>query len=112
MIDADTFQRVQSLLRGHGPEVGPPSVHTFTALFKGLLRCAPCDCAMTPSHTSRKGGLRYRYYTCVHAQKNGWQTCPSKSIPAQPIEQLVAEQIQPLGRDPQVLENLLTQVRQ
>jgi site-specific DNA recombinase len=67
---------------------------------------------MTPSHTTRKGGLRYRYYTCVHAQKNGWQSCSSKSIPAAEIEQLVVEQIQRLGRDPLVLENLLTQVRQ
>jgi site-specific DNA recombinase len=112
LIDADTFQRVQALLRSHGPEVGPPSVHRFTALLKGLLRCVPCDCAMTPAHTTRKGGLRYRYYTCVHAQKSGWQSCPSKSIPAAPIEQLVIEQIQRLGRDPLVLEQLLTTVRQ
>jgi site-specific DNA recombinase len=67
---------------------------------------------MTPSHTTRKGGLRYRYYTCIHAQKNGWRSCPSQSIPAQPIEQLVVEQIQRLGRDPVVLEQMLTQVRQ
>jgi site-specific DNA recombinase len=99
LIDADTFQRVQALLRSHGPEVGPPSLHRFTALLKGLLRCVPCDCAMTPAHTTRKGGLRYRYYTCVHAQKSGWQSCPSKSIPTGPIEQLVVEQIQRLGRD-------------
>jgi site-specific DNA recombinase len=112
LIDADTFQRVQALLRSHGPEVGPPSLHRFTALLKGLLRCRPCDCAMTPAHTTRKGGLRYRYYTCVQAQKGGWQTCPSKSIPAAAIEQLVVEQIQRLGRDPVLLENLLTQVRQ
>jgi site-specific DNA recombinase len=112
LVDADTFGRVQALLQSHGPDVGPPSLHRFTALLKGLLRCVPCDCAMTPSHTTRKGGLRYRYYTCVQAQKNGWQTCPSKSIPAGPIEQLVLEQIQRLGCDPVVLEQLLTQVRQ
>jgi site-specific DNA recombinase len=112
LIDADTFGRVQALLQSHGPELGPPSVQRFTALLKGLLHCVPCACAMTPSHTTRKGGLRYRYYTCVHAQKNGWQSCPSKSIPAQPIEQLVVEQIQRLGRDPHVLEQMLTQVRQ
>jgi site-specific DNA recombinase len=106
------FQRVQALLRSHGPEVGPPSRQRFPALLKGLLRCAPCDCAMTPSHTTRQGGLRYRFYTCVHAQKSGWQSCPSKSIPAAPIEQLVIEQIQRLGRDPLVLEQLLTTVRQ
>jgi site-specific DNA recombinase len=112
LIDTDTFGRVQALLRSHGPDVGPPSQQRFTALLKGLLRCVPCDCAMTPAHTTRKGGVRYRYYTCVHAQKSGWQTCPSKSIPAQPIEQLVIEQIQRLGRDPLVLEQMLTQVRQ
>jgi site-specific DNA recombinase len=67
---------------------------------------------MTPAHTTRKGGLRYRYYTCVQAQKKGWQSCPCKSIPAQAIEQLVIEQIQRLGRDPVVLEQLLTTVRQ
>jgi site-specific DNA recombinase len=67
---------------------------------------------MTPAHTTRKGGLRCRYYTCVHAQKDGWQNCPSKSIPAGPIEQLVVQQIQRLGSDPLVLEQLLTTVRQ
>ena len=112
LIDADTFGRVQALLRSHGPEGGPPSLHRFTALLKGLLHCVPCACAMTPAHTTRKGGLRYRYYTCVHAQKSGWQSCPSQSIPAGPIEQLVVEQIQRLGRDPLVLEQLLTTVRQ
>jgi hypothetical protein len=112
LIDADTFGRVQALLRSHGPDVGPPGRQRLTALLKGLLRCVCCDCAMTPSHTTRKGGLRYRYYTCVHAQKSGWQSCPSKSIPAQPIEQLVVEQIQRLGRDPLVLQQLLTTVRQ
>jgi site-specific DNA recombinase len=112
LIDVDTFGRVQALLKGHGPEVGPPSLHRCTAFLKGLLRCVPCDCPMTPAHTTRKGGLRYRHYTCVQAQKRGWQSCPSKSIPAQPIEQLVVEQIQRLGRDPLVLEEMLTTVRQ
>jgi site-specific DNA recombinase len=66
---------------------------------------------MTPSHTTRQGGLRYRCYTCVHAQKSGWQSCPSKAIPADPIERLVLDQIQQLGRDPQLLRQVLAQVR-
>jgi site-specific DNA recombinase len=44
LLDADTFGRVQALLRSHGPEVGPPSRHRFTALLKGLLRCVSCGC--------------------------------------------------------------------
>jgi site-specific DNA recombinase len=67
---------------------------------------------MTPAHTTRKGSQRYRYYVCSGAQKRGWQTCPSKSIPAAQIEQLVLGQIQQMGRDPQVLHDVLAQVRQ
>jgi site-specific DNA recombinase len=111
IIDADTFGRVQALLRCHGPEIGAPNTNRFSSLLKGLLRCVPCDCAMTPAHTTRKGSQRYRYYTCVNAQKRGWQSCPSKSIPAAPIEELVLAQIHQLGRDPQLLNAVLAQVR-
>jgi site-specific DNA recombinase len=112
IIDADTFGRVQALLRCHGPEVGAPSPHRFSSLLQGLLRCVPCDCAMTPAHTTRKGSQRYRYYVCSGAQKRGWQTCPSKSLPAAQIEQLVLGQIQQMGRDPQLLHDVLGRVRQ
>jgi site-specific DNA recombinase len=112
LIDADTFGRVQALLRCHGPTVGAPSLHRFSSLLKGLLRCVACDCAMTPAHTTRKGSQRYRYYVCSGAQKRGWQTCPSQSIPAAQIEQLVLGQIQQMGRDPAVLHEVLAQVRQ
>ncbi len=112
LIDPDTFGRVQALLRCHGPAVGAPCTNRFCSLLKGLLRCVPCDCAMTPAHTTRKGSQRYRYYVCSGAQKRGWQTCPSKSIPAAQIEQLVVGQIQQMGRDPQVLHQVLAQVRQ
>src|SRR6516162_766561 len=112
IIDLDTFGRVQALLRCHGPEVGAPSPNRFSSLLKGLLRCVPCGCAMTPAHSTRKGSQRYRYYTCVNAQKRGWQSCPSQSIPAAQIEQLVLAQIHQMGRDPQVLQEVLAQVRQ
>jgi site-specific DNA recombinase len=112
LIDPDTFQRVQALLRCHGPTLGPPSGTRFAALLKGLLRCRPCGCAMTPAHTTRQGSKRYRYYVCSGAQKRGWQTCPSKSLPAAQIEQVVVGQIQQLGRDPALLHQVLEQVRQ
>jgi site-specific DNA recombinase len=112
LIDADTFGRVQSLLCCHAPEIGPPSRNGFSSLLTGLLRCVPCDCAMTPAHSTRTGHQRYRYYTCVNAQKCGWQSCPSKSIPAAQIEQLVLGQIRQMGRDPQVLRQVLAEVRQ
>ena len=62
-------------------------------LLQGLLRCGPCDCAMTPIRSTRKRVKLYRYYTCLKVLKRGRDTCPSKSIPAEPIEQFVVDQL-------------------
>jgi site-specific DNA recombinase len=66
---------------------------------------------MTPTHTTRKG-RRYRYYVCIAAQKSGWGTCPSKSIPAQQIEAFVVDRIRCVGRDPELLHDVLAQARE
>jgi site-specific DNA recombinase len=111
LVDAAAFQRAQQVLAHNGPALGPPARQRPGALLKGLLRCGPCGCAMTPSHAA-KGGRRYRYYTCVAAQKRGWHTCPSKSVPAAEIEALVVEQVREVGRDPALLRGALAQARQ
>jgi site-specific DNA recombinase len=59
-----------------------------------------------------QGAKRDRYYTCVNAQKRGWQVCPSKSIPAAEIESVVLEQIRCIGRDPDLLQQTMGQARQ
>jgi site-specific DNA recombinase len=100
LIAPDVWQRVQVLLCRNGRTGGAMARNQFNALLKGLLRCVPCDCAMTPSHTTRNGTKRYRYYVCTAAQKRGWHTCPSKSIPAGEIEQFVVQQLRAIGRDP------------
>jgi site-specific DNA recombinase len=110
IVGAETFQCVQALLLRNGRTGGAPVRNQFGAILKGLLRCEPCASAMTPSHTT-KGDRRYRYYTCVGAQKRGWDGCPSKSIPAAEIEAVVLEQIRCIGRDPALLHETLTQAR-
>jgi len=46
-------------------------------------------------------------YVCIHAQKNGWSSCPSPSLPAGQLEDFVVEQIKTVGRDPGVLADSL-----
>ena len=111
IVDSDRFHRVQTILHRNGSTGGARVRNSFGSLLKGLLRCTPCDCAMTPTHTTRSG-RRYRYYLCSHAQKMGWTTCPSKSLPAAAIEAFVVERIRGLGRDPGLLRDVLTQVRE
>jgi site-specific DNA recombinase len=112
IVDAAVFQRVQALLQRNGQTRGAPVRNKFGALLKGLLRCVPCGCAMTPSHTTRNGTKRYRYYVCSSAQKRGWNTCPSKSIPAAQIEEFVVGQIKCIGQDQSLLDEVLAQARQ
>src|SRR5207237_1984331 len=111
LVDPVVFQQVQQLLRRHGPTRTAAVRTSIGALLRGLLRCAPCGCAMTPAHTTRHGSKRYRYYVCSGAQKRGWQTCPSKSIPAAQIEQFVVEQIRGLGQDAALLTEVLAQAQ-
>ena len=111
IVDPGVFQQVQALLSRNGATGGAPVRNHFGALLKGLIRCAACDCAMSPSHTTRKN-RRYRYYVCLAAQKSGWETCPSKSIPAQEIEAFVVERIRCVGRDPELLRSVLAQARE
>jgi hypothetical protein len=64
---------------------------------------------MTPSFAAKNKTRRYRYYVCCAAQRRGWRTCPSKSLPAVEIERFVLEQIHALGNDRNLLRKALAQ---
>ncbi len=111
IVTDDIWQRVQALLQRNGRTGGAPVRNKFGALLKGILRCVPCNCAMSPTHATRNGNKRYRYYVCTNAQKRGWQNCPSKSIPAPEIERFVVDQIKCIGKDPSLLNETVAQAR-
>jgi site-specific DNA recombinase len=92
IVDSTIWQEVQALLAQNGPGRAAAVRTQSRALLQGLLYCRPCGCAMTPAQVTR-GNRRYRYYTCSGAQRKGWHTCPSKSLPAAAIERYVLEQI-------------------
>jgi site-specific DNA recombinase len=108
IVDSDTWQKVQAVLQRNGRSGGAPVRNKFGAVLKGILRCTPCGCAMTPAHSTRRN-KRWRYYCCTGAQKRGWATCPSKSVPAGEIEKFVVEQIRCIGRDPALVRETFAQ---
>jgi site-specific DNA recombinase len=109
IVDPDTFEEVQRLLRTNHRTGGARVRNQFGAILKGLLRCAPCNCSMMHSHTTKNGSKRYRYYVCVTAQKRGWHNCPSKSIPAAEIERFVVDQIRAVACDPDIVAATFTE---
>jgi site-specific DNA recombinase len=111
IVDAAIWQRVQNLLTRNGRTGGAAVRNKYGALLKGLIHCVPCRCSMGHTYSSKGGNIHYRYYVCLRAQKRGWHTCPSKSIPAAEIERLVVEQIRTVGRDPALLGATLKHAR-
>jgi site-specific DNA recombinase len=106
IVDPTVFRRVQETLRagGNGADYGATG-----ALLQGLLRCKPCERAMTPSYT-QKGAKRYRYYVCTNAHQRGYDHCPARTVPAGSIERIVVEQVRAIGRDPALLAEVLGQL--
>jgi len=110
IVGNDLWQRVQAKLQRNRSSGGADARNKFGALLKGLLHCTPCNCSMCPSHSTRDGNRRYRYYVCSAAQKRGWKSCPSPSVPAGEIERFVVEQIKCIGRDPGLVSETVKQV--
>jgi len=110
IVDEETFRRVGQILKRNGATGGRHVRNRFGAILKGLINCVPCNCAMVPTHATKKD-RRYRYYVCANAQKRGWHNCPSKSIPAGEIEKFVVDQVRSIGRDPALLVETLSGAR-
>ena len=110
IVTEDLWQRVQAKLHRNGRTGGTMVRNKFGALLKGLLNCVPCGCAMSPSHATRDGKKRYRYYVCTAAQKRGRNCCPTGSMPAGEIEQFVVDQIKCIGHDPALIAETVRQV--
>src|SRR5262249_13253595 len=109
IIDAELFQRVQALLRQNKLSGGAEVRNAFGFVLKGLLRCVACGCAMTPTHTSKQGSKRYRYYVCSRATKHGPKTCPAPSVPAAQIEHCVLQRIRCIGTDPALRQQVFAE---
>ena len=112
IVDPGVFQRVQTLLQPQWPHRRSPGPQPVRGPAQGsaVLFALRLRHDSSPHHQKRH--QRYRYYTCVSAQKRGWNQCPSKSIPAGQIEQFVVEQIKCIGRDEALLHEVLSQARE
>jgi len=93
------FEKVQAALTANSRDGNSTVRNRSGAILRGLLRCGACDSALTPAYT-KKGGRIYRYYVCHTAQTKGWDTCPTKSVPAAEVEKFVVDRIRAIGKDP------------
>jgi len=110
IVPRDLWDKVRAILSENARTRANRTRAATPAPLKGVIRCAEHGCAMTPSHT-RKKGKQYRYYVCMHATKNGSDTCSVRSVPAGEIEDAVISQVRALLRTPEVIARTVRTAR-
>ena len=110
IVPRDLWDKVHAILAENWRTRANRTRAATPAPLKGLIRCAEHGSAMTPSHT-RKKGKQYRYYVCLHAIKNGSDTCAVRSVPAGEIEDAVIAQVRTLLRTPEMVARMMRAAR-
>ena len=108
IVDEEVWQAVQDRLAGNRQAEPSTFRNKREALLKGLLRCGRCGRAMTHVHT-KKGDRRYGYYVCQTSQKEGTDACPGSRVAARHVESFVVDRIRAIGRDPELLAQVVTE---
>ncbi|TWT40205.1 DNA-invertase hin [Thalassoglobus neptunius] len=108
IVNEDLFRNVQQQLQRNGRTGGGEVRNKHGALLKGLLVCKACERSMTHTFTG-KGTRRYRYYTCTQVIKSGRRSCPTRSLPAAQIEEVVVDQFREMTTDPALRKQVLKQ---
>lgn len=104
IIDRETFEAVQKLLKARNPKVMPARVISGPTMLTGLIHCAKCGGAMTIR--TGKGG-RYRYYACSIKARQGPTACSGMAAPMEKLDDLVADHLEQQLLQPERLETVL-----
>ncbi|HTX50767.1 MAG TPA: recombinase family protein [Caulobacteraceae bacterium] len=107
IVDQQTFDIVQAVLKARNPKVMPARVVSGPTLLTGLIHCAKCGGAMTIR--TGKGG-RYRYYSCSMKARQGPTACEGMAVPMEKLDDLVASHLEERLLQPERLETILATV--
>ena len=107
IIDRETFDMVQALLKARHPKVTPSAVISGPTMLTGLIHCAKCGGAMTIR--TGKGG-RYRYYACSMKARQGPTACEGMAVPMEKLDDLIASHLESQLLQPERLETILSTV--
>ncbi len=93
IIEATTFEHVQSQLKERNPRINPPRTMTGPILLTGLAYCATCSGGMTLRTGTSKTGKIHKYYSCSTCARHGKSVCKGRSIRMDRLDDLVTTQL-------------------
>jgi site-specific DNA recombinase len=103
IVEEDLFNRVQEILSENLVMAVNPQSKSKKGLLVNLLHCKNCNRAMIYTHTQKTKTKRYAYYVCMGAQKNGYHTCPTRSVNAEFMEDEVMKALRKIATSPEEL---------
>jgi site-specific DNA recombinase len=104
------WDRVHSILSENARKRAARTRAQTPALLKGII-FGPTGCAMTPTHTRKRGRL-YRYYIATDLLKHDAADCTVRRVPAAEIENAVVEQVRGLLQSPEIIVRTWRKARQ
>ena len=76
----------------------------------GLIKCKDCNSSMTPCHTNKnKHGKieRYYYYRCTKTFKRDWDSCTTRQVSANRLENYIFQNLERASLDRHYIDSLI-----
>jgi site-specific DNA recombinase len=108
LIDQDTFDHTQALLKERGEDMAMRAASRADFLLTGLIRCGRCRRAYVGMSAKGNGGT-YHYYACSGRQKLGRRGCDGERLPKDKLEAAILHQLTGLYRDGSMIRNAIEQ---
>ena len=90
IVDRETFQKVQEVLKFRSPKVTKPRTINSRFLLSGFIYCGKCGYGMIG--TSGKSS-QFHYYACQNYCKRGKKVCDAKSFSKENLEVFVVDRL-------------------
>jgi site-specific DNA recombinase len=110
IVPERVWGRVHAILGENARKRAATTRAQTPALLKGII-FGPTGCAMTPTHTRKRGRL-YRYYMATDLLKHDAPDCTVRRVPAAEIENAVVEQVRGLLQSPEIIVRTWRKARQ
>jgi site-specific DNA recombinase len=108
LIDTDTVERAQALLKERGEDLAMRAASRADFLLTGLIRCGRCRRAYVGMSARGNGGT-YHYYACSGRQKLGRRGCDGERLPKDKLEAAILRQLTGLYRDGTMIRDAIEQ---
>ena len=105
IVNRETFDAVQQLLKKRAPMVTPGRTVSGPTLLTGICFCAHCGGAMTLRASGK--AKHYRYYICSTAARQGKTGCKGRKIRMDRLDHLVVDYLEHRLLDPNRVQDML-----